>query len=180
MQIPAHELVTYHSGSCLTGRPRPIAPEGARIRTSSPGIRGRKFTRLWRRRRRPGISGQEDFQTGRGSTLKIFLPIKSSYPPNVRDSSRDKIPIHHRRGRSLPIAEPVTTANARIGPAILDGASPPNRASSFEKSTCALVRARLTSEVSAKNDAFQVEMPEVQACVHAQESAACMRHRRAL
>jgi hypothetical protein len=30
-------------------------------------------------------------------------------------------------------AEPVTTANARIGPAILDGASPFDRAFSFQK-----------------------------------------------
>ena len=34
---------------------------------------------------------------------------------------------------AVPIAEPVTTANARTGPAILDGASPFNRASSFGK-----------------------------------------------
>jgi hypothetical protein len=47
-------------------------------------------------------------------------------------------------------AEPVTTANAWIGPAILDGASPPHRAVSFEKSVCALVRARLTSVVGRK------------------------------
>ena len=37
--------------------------------------------------------------------------------------------------------------NARPGPAILDGAFPPDLALSFEKSACALVRAWLTSNV---------------------------------
>ncbi len=47
-------------------------------------------------------------------------------------------------------AEPVTTANARTGPAILDGASPIAPAFSSRKTACALVRARLTSDVRRK------------------------------
>ena len=48
-------------------------------------------------------------------------------------------------------AEPVTTANARIGPAILGGALAPGMALSFQKTACALVRAWLTSDVGRKS-----------------------------
>ena len=41
------------------------------------------------------------------------------------------------RCRLFPVAEPVTTANARIGPAILDGALPFAPAASSEKTACA-------------------------------------------
>ena len=58
--------------------------------------------------------------------------------------------FHHHRGRWFPLAEPVTTANARIEPAILDGACPPAPALSFAKSACAFVRAWLTSDVRRK------------------------------
>ncbi len=49
------------------------------------------------------------------------------------------------------MAEPVTTANARIGPAIPDGAIAPGMALSFQETAGALVRAWLTSVVRQKD-----------------------------
>ena len=60
------------------------------------------------------------------------------------------------------MAEQVTTANARIGPSILDGASPFDRRFSSEKAAGALVRAWLTSDVGQKkmDDALKRELAD--------------------
>ncbi|MBI4625746.1 MAG: hypothetical protein HY736_21315 [Verrucomicrobia bacterium] len=55
---------------------------------------------------------------------------------------------------------PVTTANARIGPAILDGAFPFDRAFSSRKTAGARVRAWLTSEVRQKTMRFRWKCPK--------------------
>ena len=66
-----------------------------------------------------------------------------------------KVPafLHEGAGGALSIAEPVTTANARIGPAILVGAIPFELALSFEKAAWARVRAWLTSDVGRNHQA---------------------------
>jgi hypothetical protein len=65
----------------------------------------------------------------------------------------DSEPHGFRLGGELEFsqtAEPVTTANARTGPAILDGAIAPGMALSFQRAACAFGRAWLTFDVSRR------------------------------
>jgi len=70
-------------------------------------------------------------------------------PKRCRSSATQDVQFGGEREISQT-AEPATTANARIGPAILDGALPPDRALSFEESACAPVRAWLSFGRSAE------------------------------